>query len=60
LEKKKFSMQEKRIVDLSSQLTLAISLVKTTFWKENLVLDTNAKLNILTTCSPQIKLVNCS
>jgi hypothetical protein len=45
-------MQEEHIVDLSSQLTLAISLVKTTFWKGNLVMDANAKLNILATSFP--------
>jgi hypothetical protein len=33
-------MQEEHTIDLSSQLTLAISLVKTAFWKGNLILDT--------------------
>ncbi len=45
-------MQEKHNVDLSSQLTMAISLVKITFYKGNLIFDTNVKLNVLATCSP--------
>jgi hypothetical protein len=53
-------MQEKHIVNLSSQLNLAISLAKTSFWKGNLILDTNAILNVSTTYFPQIELVNCS
>jgi hypothetical protein len=53
-------MQEEHIVDLSSQLTVAISLVKTTFWKGNLILDTNAKLNFSTIYFPQIEFVNNS
>jgi hypothetical protein len=53
-------MQEEHTVGLSFQLTLAISVVKTTFCKGNLILDKNAKLNILATYFPQIELVNCS
>jgi hypothetical protein len=52
-------MKEKHIVDLFSQLTLAIFLVKTTFWKGNLFLDSNVKLNVSATYYPQIELVNC-
>jgi len=52
-------MQEEHIVELSSQLTLAISLVKIAFWKGNLILDKNVKLNVLATYFPQITLVNC-
>jgi hypothetical protein len=52
-------MQEEHIVNLSFKLSLVISIVKITFWKGNLILDTNEKLNISTTCLPQIELVNC-
>jgi hypothetical protein len=53
-------MQEKHNVDLSSQLNLTISVVKTTSCKGKLILDRNAKLNILAAYFPQIELVNCS
>jgi hypothetical protein len=38
--------QEEHMIDLSSPLTLAICLVKTAFWKGNLILDKDEKLNI--------------
>jgi hypothetical protein len=50
-------MQEAHTIDLSYQLTLVISLVKTTFWKGNSILDTNAKLIVLTSYFSQTELV---
>jgi hypothetical protein len=37
---------EQHIFDLCSPLTLAICLVKIAFWKGNLILDKDVKLNV--------------